>query len=95
MWSLPVNNVSVLFFREAVVAVDRQSERETEEFLPQKRSRPYGITTTTTQCPQGTALFDHTMKETGIKEMKKDTRNHKTCSAADPFEAALSKSNQA
>ncbi|XP_073319461.1 nidogen-1-like isoform X2 [Pagrus major] len=38
--------------REAVVAVDRQSERETEEFLPQKRSRLYGITTTPTQCPQ-------------------------------------------
>uniref|UniRef100_A0A3P8U120 Uncharacterized protein n=1 Tax=Amphiprion percula TaxID=161767 RepID=A0A3P8U120_AMPPE len=43
--------------REAVVAVDRQSERETEEFLPQKRSRVYGITTTPTQCPQGTALY--------------------------------------
>ncbi|KAM6971980.1 nidogen-1 [Aplochiton taeniatus] len=39
--------------REAVVAVDRVAERETEEFLPQKRSRLYGITTTPTQCPQG------------------------------------------
>ncbi|KAI3352670.1 hypothetical protein L3Q82_020124 [Scortum barcoo] len=38
--------------REAVVAVDRQSEKETEEFLPQKRSRLYGITATSTQCPQ-------------------------------------------
>ncbi|XP_042243705.1 nidogen-1-like [Thunnus thynnus] len=38
--------------REAVVAVDRQSEKETDEFLPQKRSRLYGITTTPTQCPQ-------------------------------------------
>uniref|UniRef100_A0A8C2Z7R9 Nidogen 1 n=1 Tax=Cyclopterus lumpus TaxID=8103 RepID=A0A8C2Z7R9_CYCLU len=38
--------------REAVVAVDRHSEKETEEFLPQKRSRLYGITTTPTQCPQ-------------------------------------------
>ncbi|XP_041788948.1 nidogen-1-like [Chelmon rostratus] len=38
--------------REAVVAVDRQSEKETEEFLPQKRSRLYGITTTPTRCPQ-------------------------------------------
>ncbi|XP_028272016.1 nidogen-1-like [Parambassis ranga] len=38
--------------REAVVAVDRHSEKETEEFLPQRRSRPYGITTTPTQCPQ-------------------------------------------
>nr|XP_033480923.1 nidogen-1-like [Epinephelus lanceolatus] len=38
--------------REAVVAVDRHSDKETEEFLPQKRSRLYGITTTTTKCPQ-------------------------------------------
>uniref|UniRef100_A0A3Q3X132 Uncharacterized protein n=1 Tax=Mola mola TaxID=94237 RepID=A0A3Q3X132_MOLML len=38
--------------REAVVAVDRPSERETEEFLPQRCSRLYGITTTPTQCPQ-------------------------------------------
>ncbi|KAM4585394.1 nidogen-1-like [Odontesthes bonariensis] len=38
--------------REAVVAVDRHSEKETEEFLPQKRSRLYGITTTPSQCPQ-------------------------------------------
>ncbi|XP_046907058.1 nidogen-1-like [Hypomesus transpacificus] len=39
--------------REAVVAVDRVAQRETEEFLPQKRSRVYGITTTPTQCAQG------------------------------------------
>ncbi|XP_074552133.1 nidogen-1-like [Halichoeres trimaculatus] len=38
--------------REAVIAVDRQSARETEEFLPQRRSRLYGITATPTQCPQ-------------------------------------------
>ncbi|XP_058496707.1 nidogen-1-like [Solea solea] len=38
--------------REAVVAVDRSSETETEEFLPQKRSRLYGIATATTHCPQ-------------------------------------------
>ncbi|KAM7419941.1 hypothetical protein PAMA_016848 [Pampus argenteus] len=38
--------------REAVVAVDRQSEKETDEFLPQKRSRLYGITTTPAKCPQ-------------------------------------------
>ncbi|KAG7217942.1 hypothetical protein INR49_020764 [Caranx melampygus] len=38
--------------REAVVAVDRHTEKETDEFLPQKRSRLYGITTATTQCPQ-------------------------------------------
>ncbi|KAM4603908.1 nidogen-1-like [Polymixia lowei] len=39
--------------REAVVAVDRQASRETDEFLPQKRSRLYGITTTPTECHQG------------------------------------------
>ncbi|KAM7394805.1 hypothetical protein PAMP_021585 [Pampus punctatissimus] len=38
--------------REAVVAVDRQSEKEIDEFLPQKRSRLYGITTTPARCPQ-------------------------------------------
>ncbi|XP_070778426.1 nidogen-1-like [Enoplosus armatus] len=38
--------------REAVVSVDRLSEKETDEFLPLKRSRLYGITTTPTQCPQ-------------------------------------------
>uniref|UniRef100_A0A8C8GG04 Nidogen-1 n=1 Tax=Oncorhynchus tshawytscha TaxID=74940 RepID=A0A8C8GG04_ONCTS len=39
--------------REAVVAVDRTTDRETDEFLPQKRSRVYGIATTPTECPQG------------------------------------------
>ncbi|XP_020560434.1 nidogen-1 isoform X2 [Oryzias latipes] len=38
--------------REAVVAVDRHTQTETDEFLPQKRSRLYGITTTPTQCSQ-------------------------------------------
>uniref|UniRef100_A0A667XJ18 Nidogen 1 n=1 Tax=Myripristis murdjan TaxID=586833 RepID=A0A667XJ18_9TELE len=38
--------------REAVVAVDRFSEKETDEFLPQKRSRLYGVTMTPAQCPQ-------------------------------------------
>ncbi|XP_041839000.1 nidogen-1-like [Melanotaenia boesemani] len=38
--------------REAIVAVDRHSEKETDEFLPQRRSRLYGITTTSTQCQQ-------------------------------------------
>ncbi|XP_076585706.1 nidogen-1-like [Chaetodon auriga] len=38
--------------REAVVSVNRLAEKETEEFLPQKRSRLYGITTTPTKCPQ-------------------------------------------
>ncbi|XP_076001609.1 nidogen-1-like [Genypterus blacodes] len=38
--------------REAVVSVEHYSGKETQEFLPQKRSRLYGITTTPTQCKQ-------------------------------------------
>lgn len=40
-------------FREALIAVDRHSRTETQEFLPQKRSRLYGLAATPTQCPQG------------------------------------------
>lgn len=43
----------VVAFREALIAVDRQSRTETEEFLPQKRSRLYGVAATLTHCPQG------------------------------------------
>ncbi|KAJ8365984.1 hypothetical protein SKAU_G00148150 [Synaphobranchus kaupii] len=39
--------------RDAVVAVDRTAGRETDEYLPQKRSRLYGITTAYSQCPSG------------------------------------------
>ncbi|XP_030627952.1 nidogen-1-like [Chanos chanos] len=39
--------------REAVVAVDRLAEKEVDEFLPQKRSRTYGIATSTPQCLRG------------------------------------------
>ncbi|KAJ8246133.1 hypothetical protein GJAV_G00263980 [Gymnothorax javanicus] len=39
--------------RDAVVGVDRTLGRETEDFLPQKRSRLYGITTAYSQCPSG------------------------------------------
>uniref|UniRef100_A0A4W4DSS1 Nidogen 1b n=1 Tax=Electrophorus electricus TaxID=8005 RepID=A0A4W4DSS1_ELEEL len=39
--------------REAVVAVDRVAVKEVDEFLPQKRSRTYGITTSYPHCPQG------------------------------------------
>uniref|UniRef100_A0A8B9L2A0 Nidogen 1 n=1 Tax=Astyanax mexicanus TaxID=7994 RepID=A0A8B9L2A0_ASTMX len=38
--------------KQAVVSVDRLAEREVDEFLPQKRSRTYGITTTFPQCPE-------------------------------------------
>ncbi|KAG5855571.1 hypothetical protein ANANG_G00050470 [Anguilla anguilla] len=39
--------------RDAVVAVDRTLGRETDEYLPVKRSRLYGITTAYSQCPSG------------------------------------------
>ncbi|KAJ8392450.1 hypothetical protein AAFF_G00075750 [Aldrovandia affinis] len=39
--------------RDAVVAVDRSTGKETDEFLPQRRSRIYGITTANAQCPTG------------------------------------------
>ncbi|KAI2658943.1 Nidogen-1 [Labeo rohita] len=38
---------------EAVVALDRNDGMEVEEFLPQRRSRTYGITMTYPQCPAG------------------------------------------
>ncbi|KAM9792237.1 nidogen-1-like [Neosynchiropus ocellatus] len=36
--------------REAVVGVDVQQQKETEEFLPQRRSRLYGIAVATAEC---------------------------------------------
>ncbi|TRY83857.1 hypothetical protein DNTS_030091 [Danionella cerebrum] len=39
------------WIREAVVAVDRHDGTELQEFLPQRRSRTYGITITYPQCP--------------------------------------------
>ncbi|KAK3562133.1 hypothetical protein QTP86_030133, partial [Hemibagrus guttatus] len=39
--------------RQAVVSVDHVAGKEVDEFLPQKRSRPYGIATSYPQCPQG------------------------------------------
>ncbi|MCI4383277.1 hypothetical protein PGIGA_G00024480 [Pangasianodon gigas] len=38
--------------RQAVVSVDHVAGKEVDEFLPQKRSRLYGITTSYPQCPQ-------------------------------------------
>lgn len=49
---VPVSSV-LGAFREALIAVDRHSRTETEEFLPQKRSRLYGLAATLTRCPQG------------------------------------------
>uniref|UniRef100_A0A7N6F6Z0 Nidogen 1a n=1 Tax=Anabas testudineus TaxID=64144 RepID=A0A7N6F6Z0_ANATE len=39
--------------RDAVVAVDRHSGKETEEFQPQKRTKLYGIATAYAHCPSG------------------------------------------
>ncbi|XP_043107714.1 LOW QUALITY PROTEIN: nidogen-1-like [Puntigrus tetrazona] len=39
--------------REAVVAMDRHDGMEVEEFLPQRRSRTYGIALTYPRCPAG------------------------------------------
>ncbi|XP_053369004.1 nidogen-1 isoform X1 [Clarias gariepinus] len=38
--------------RQAVVSVDQVTGKEVDEFLPQKRSRLYGLTTSYPQCPQ-------------------------------------------
>lgn len=51
--------------RQAVVSVDHVAGKEVDEFLPQKRSRLYGITTSYPQCPQGLA-FSVFIKETLI-----------------------------
>uniref|UniRef100_A0AAR2J865 Nidogen 1a n=1 Tax=Pygocentrus nattereri TaxID=42514 RepID=A0AAR2J865_PYGNA len=39
--------------RDAVIVVDHHSGRETDEFLPQVRTRLYGITLAYRQCPTG------------------------------------------
>uniref|UniRef100_A0A8C6LQF3 Nidogen 1a n=1 Tax=Nothobranchius furzeri TaxID=105023 RepID=A0A8C6LQF3_NOTFU len=39
--------------RDAVVSVDRYAEKETDEFQPQKRTRPYGIAAAYPQCLSG------------------------------------------
>ncbi|XP_008305030.1 nidogen-1 [Stegastes partitus] len=39
--------------RDAVVAVDRYTGREADEFQPQKRTKLYGIATAYAQCPSG------------------------------------------
>lgn len=42
--------------RDAVIAVDRYTSRESDEFQPQKRTRLYGIATAYAQCPAGRKL---------------------------------------
>ncbi|KAJ8248388.1 hypothetical protein GJAV_G00241500 [Gymnothorax javanicus] len=39
--------------RNAVVSVDRPAAKESDEFHPQKRSRPYGIAAAPARCPAG------------------------------------------
>lgn len=39
--------------RDAVVAVDRYTGQESDEFQPQKRTKLYGIATAYAQCPSG------------------------------------------
>ncbi|XP_023692068.1 nidogen-1 [Paramormyrops kingsleyae] len=39
--------------REAVMVVDRPAEKNTDEFVPQKRSRLYGIAVASVRCPAG------------------------------------------
>ncbi|KAF4082994.1 hypothetical protein AMELA_G00134890 [Ameiurus melas] len=51
--------------RQAVVSVDHVTGKEVDEFLPQKRSRLYGMTTSYPQCPQGLA-FSVFIKQTLI-----------------------------
>lgn len=36
-----------------MVAVDRHSGKETDEFQPQKRTKLYGVATAYAQCPSG------------------------------------------
>uniref|UniRef100_A0A4W3I970 Nidogen 1 n=1 Tax=Callorhinchus milii TaxID=7868 RepID=A0A4W3I970_CALMI len=43
--------------RDAVIAVDRISGRESDEQQPRKRSRLYGITVAYSQCPPGNKLL--------------------------------------
>uniref|UniRef100_A0A674C0U4 Nidogen 1 n=1 Tax=Salmo trutta TaxID=8032 RepID=A0A674C0U4_SALTR len=66
--------------REAVVAVDRTTDRETDEFLPQKRSRVYGIATTPTQCPQA---YNYCSNNGGCSHLCLPRRGGFTCRCPD------------
>lgn len=50
--SRPLNPVCV-YNRDAVVAVDRYTGKESDDFQPQKRTKLYGIATAYAQCPSG------------------------------------------
>ncbi|XP_029009403.1 nidogen-1-like [Betta splendens] len=76
--------------REAVVAVDRRSEKETQEFLPQRRSRVYGITTTTTQCPQ---VYNYCSNNGGCSHLCLPRLGGFTCRCPDASDAQCAEMN--
>uniref|UniRef100_A0A3B5ARR4 Nidogen-1-like n=1 Tax=Stegastes partitus TaxID=144197 RepID=A0A3B5ARR4_9TELE len=77
--------------REAVVAVDRRLEREAEEFLPQKRSRVYGITTTPTKCPQA---YNYCSNNAGCSHLCLPRLGGFTCRCPDAAEGQCVERNQ-
>lgn len=53
-WDNPDHsNQTCVHNRDAVVAVDRYTSQESDEFQPQKRTKLYGIATAYAQCPSG------------------------------------------
>uniref|UniRef100_A0A674E444 Nidogen 1 n=1 Tax=Salmo trutta TaxID=8032 RepID=A0A674E444_SALTR len=76
--------------REAVVAVDRTTDRETDEFLPQKRSRVYGIATTPTQCPQA---YNYCSNNGGCSHLCLPRRGGFTCRCPDMVDGSCVERN--
>lgn len=48
-----VTKPECLHHRDALVAVDRHTGKETDQFQPQKRTKLYGVTVAYAQCPLG------------------------------------------
>uniref|UniRef100_A0A8C8GQK4 Nidogen 1b n=1 Tax=Oncorhynchus tshawytscha TaxID=74940 RepID=A0A8C8GQK4_ONCTS len=76
--------------REAVVAVDRTTDRETDEFLPQKRSRVYGIATTPTQCTQA---YNYCSNNGGCSHLCLPRRGGFTCRCPDVVDGSCVERN--
>uniref|UniRef100_A0A8C8GEQ4 Nidogen-1-like n=1 Tax=Oncorhynchus tshawytscha TaxID=74940 RepID=A0A8C8GEQ4_ONCTS len=76
--------------REAVVAVDRTTDRETDEFLPQKRSRVYGIATTPTECPQA---YNYCSNNGGCSHLCLPRRGGFTCRCPDVVDGSCVERN--
>ncbi|XP_064804130.1 nidogen-1-like [Oncorhynchus masou masou] len=76
--------------REAVVAVDRTTDRETDEFLPQKRSRVYGIAMTPTQCPQA---YNYCSNNGGCSHLCLPRRGGFTCRCPDVVDGSCVEGN--